>query len=399
MSEAAHLLPVEIEIAKIETRHVNGKESSLDKVVIQNIADSITVHGLLHPITVRPHPAKQGEYLQVTGLHRLRACSEILGWTHIPAYVRSAYTDETARMASLAENAFRTQMSLEQRMQVIVEWKKAHAAMCPKGRAGGLAKAEKALQLDQPNVVPPESHSDEPRRTDDPGAVPQQHEEPDKTDSAQFAVTLAEVEGISVATANRKTKIAEAMDELTPAQRAVVYREKKDGRDAKKGELLSLAALPLEARKHAVTLFASGMTWANAIREAGKHHESGVPSVAPSEDEMTDEEWLRTWCATKLNSLSKKEPYSNDAIFYRSFYNIRLPIQAKVRKLLKEAKERGKTGPYFRMVSKLFNAAHPNSWHICGGCSGTGEQQYNPGVPCTICFGNGYTVPQAEMRK
>jgi ParB/RepB/Spo0J family partition protein len=95
MSDPAHILPVEIEIAKIELRKPI-QESWFSEDTAKKIAESIKVDGLLHPITVRPHPTKPGEYLQVTGLHRLYACAKILGWTHIQADVRSNYTDETA---------------------------------------------------------------------------------------------------------------------------------------------------------------------------------------------------------------------------------------------------------------------------------------------------------------
>ncbi|HHX01263.1 MAG TPA: nucleoid occlusion protein [Firmicutes bacterium] len=72
---------------------------SFDPEPLQELAESIATHGLLHPIIVR---LVDQRYQLVTGERRLRAC-KLLGWTTIPAVVK-IMDDRTAAEMALIEN-------------------------------------------------------------------------------------------------------------------------------------------------------------------------------------------------------------------------------------------------------------------------------------------------------
>lgn len=85
-----------------------------DETYLENLADSISVEGLLDPIIVRPLPEVEGcytvtppwpRYELVAGHHRV-AAFQILGRTEIPAFVRHL-TDAEAARALTSENTVR----------------------------------------------------------------------------------------------------------------------------------------------------------------------------------------------------------------------------------------------------------------------------------------------------
>lgn len=78
----------------------------LDESEIEELARSIANQGLLAPVVVRP--CGEGRYELVAGERRLRACQR-LGWTEIPALVRSLGEKEAAE-AALVENLQRADL-------------------------------------------------------------------------------------------------------------------------------------------------------------------------------------------------------------------------------------------------------------------------------------------------
>ena len=81
--------------------HPNPQQprKAFDDLRLMELAASIRQHGLLQPISVRP---VQAGYEIVMGERRFRAC-QLLGFTHIDAFVLSANGQETALLA-LIEN-------------------------------------------------------------------------------------------------------------------------------------------------------------------------------------------------------------------------------------------------------------------------------------------------------
>ena len=85
----------------------NQPRSSFDESLLEELADSITEHGILQPIVVRPIPT--GGYMIVAGERRFRAAHKA-GLTTIPAIVKSI-TDQEAIEIALIENLQRDDLN------------------------------------------------------------------------------------------------------------------------------------------------------------------------------------------------------------------------------------------------------------------------------------------------
>lgn len=102
LAQSVAMIPLEeIEVNPFQPRN------EFDEETLQELANSITVHGLIQPITVRrmsPHA-----YQLISGERRLRA-SRMSGLTEIPAYIRIANDQEMLEMA-LVENIQRQELN------------------------------------------------------------------------------------------------------------------------------------------------------------------------------------------------------------------------------------------------------------------------------------------------
>lgn len=97
-----NLLP----ISQIETNPFQPR-TEFEEEALNELADSIKVHGIIQPITVRKFA--EGQYQLISGERRLRA-SKIAGLTEIPAYIRTANDEQMIEMA-LIENIQRQDLN------------------------------------------------------------------------------------------------------------------------------------------------------------------------------------------------------------------------------------------------------------------------------------------------
>lgn len=81
--------------------------TEFDPVALKELAESITLQGLIQPITVRK--ISDGNYQLISGERRLRA-SRLAGITEIPAYIRTANDQQMLEMA-LIENIQRENLN------------------------------------------------------------------------------------------------------------------------------------------------------------------------------------------------------------------------------------------------------------------------------------------------
>ena len=112
--------PVNISAAEIETLNSTSlipidqieinpfqPRTDFDLVALQELANSIKVHGIIQPLTLRKLSTNQ--YQLIAGERRLRA-SKIVGLTEVPAYVRTANDQEMLEIA-LIENIQREDLN------------------------------------------------------------------------------------------------------------------------------------------------------------------------------------------------------------------------------------------------------------------------------------------------
>jgi ParB family transcriptional regulator, chromosome partitioning protein len=101
----------QIEVNPFQPRH------DFDIVPLQELANSILVHGIVQPITVRKIGAKK--YQLIAGERRLRA-AKIAGLTEIPSFIRTADDEQILEMA-LIENTHREDLNA---IEVAVNYKR-----------------------------------------------------------------------------------------------------------------------------------------------------------------------------------------------------------------------------------------------------------------------------------
>jgi ParB family chromosome partitioning protein len=96
------VLRISLERLQPSSRNPRGRLRRLDE-----LAESIRMYGIMQPLVVRP--LHGGRYEIVAG-HRRFAAAEMLGWTDVPAVVRSASADH-AYLLALVENLQRDDLS------------------------------------------------------------------------------------------------------------------------------------------------------------------------------------------------------------------------------------------------------------------------------------------------
>lgn len=85
----------------------NQPRNEFDEIKLQELSDSIRMHGLIQPITVRY--IGKNRYELVSGERRLRAC-KMGGMEEIPAYIREV-NDEDSLAFALIENVQREELN------------------------------------------------------------------------------------------------------------------------------------------------------------------------------------------------------------------------------------------------------------------------------------------------
>jgi ParB family chromosome partitioning protein len=96
----------EIPIEEIETNPFQPR-THFDQEALLELAESITVHGIIQPITVRK--LSQNQYQLISGERRFQA-SKLAGLKSLPAYVRTANDQQMLEMA-LIENIQRENLN------------------------------------------------------------------------------------------------------------------------------------------------------------------------------------------------------------------------------------------------------------------------------------------------
>lgn len=93
-------------IASIEANPFNPR-TNFEKEALQELTDSIALHGIIQPLTVRK--LGRDKYQLISGERRFRA-SQMAGLTEVPAYVRVA-NDQTMLEMALVENIQREDLN------------------------------------------------------------------------------------------------------------------------------------------------------------------------------------------------------------------------------------------------------------------------------------------------
>ena len=102
---AASAAPLKLPIESIQ-HNPHQPRQDFDADELQRLADSITSHGLLQPVVVRPW---EGGYQLIAGERRLRA-ARLAGWSEVPVTIVEADERQTAELA-IVENLQRKDLN------------------------------------------------------------------------------------------------------------------------------------------------------------------------------------------------------------------------------------------------------------------------------------------------
>ncbi len=104
-SESVSAGPLKLTIESIQ-RNPHQPRQDFDPDELQRLAESLTSHGLLQPVVVRPW---EGGYQLIAGERRLRA-ARLAGWSEVPVTIVEADERQTAELA-IVENLQRKDLN------------------------------------------------------------------------------------------------------------------------------------------------------------------------------------------------------------------------------------------------------------------------------------------------
>lgn len=114
--------PQPIETVAIADIVIPRKHREADDEIVSQIAESIRVNGLLHPISIRRRKVKGKpgrEIVLVDGVQRLKA-AQLAGLKEVP-FIRVKGGKSRARLVTIDENVFRKELTVLERSEQIVE--------------------------------------------------------------------------------------------------------------------------------------------------------------------------------------------------------------------------------------------------------------------------------------
>ena len=114
---------------------VHPRQRNIEMGSVRELADSISMLGLLNPITV------DHNHILIAGLHRLEA-AKLLNWTEIECSITSL-EGLRAEMAELDENFVRAKLSQIQLSDLLMRRKEIYETLHPEVKHGGDRKSEK----------------------------------------------------------------------------------------------------------------------------------------------------------------------------------------------------------------------------------------------------------------
>ena len=122
-------------LIKIDAIQVNPGRRPVSSDQVKVIADSISVIGLLNPITI------DRDNVLIAGLHRLEA-AKLLSWKEIECNV-CTLDGLRAELAEIDENIVRCDLGTVEKGNQILRRKEIHESLHPESKHGGDRKSEK----------------------------------------------------------------------------------------------------------------------------------------------------------------------------------------------------------------------------------------------------------------
>ncbi|KMK68553.1 ParB/RepB/Spo0J family partition protein [Puniceibacterium sp. IMCC21224] len=134
-----------LDLALAEIAIPDTRARALDPIWAEGLAQIIAEQGLTNPITVRQ---TEDGFRLVTGLHRLHAVF-LLDWSHIPARLSQASSDDEARLEEVMENLGRHELTALDRCHHMFELQQVYERLHPETKHGAASPKTQNLRLSQ----------------------------------------------------------------------------------------------------------------------------------------------------------------------------------------------------------------------------------------------------------
>lgn len=383
------LTPDQIFVAKERRRSLKLADEQT-----QHFINNIRQVGFIHPVEVRKVEGGPAPYELVCGRLRL-AVAKHIGMASIPAKVIEA-TDNQMEFIAISENTMRKQMPYPEFVKMFKAFmRRMHELYGPDpGNAlGGKARAKGAKRDAQNGQVTAEHRTEPPENghveVDSP-ALPETGNAGDERPKTHRQ-RAEEITGKSHQRISETFTAAEAFSE----DDLMVLAE----REITQTDMIRLARLEPEAvRIDALAWIAGGETAEDAIRLAlekvKRDSEEAKKPKQPSENELSDADWLVAYCSKVRQQLQDPSTFDRDALCYRHTRKDRQVQKTTAKADLEKALGPG-YAPFAQAAWKHLFAEHPKDWYICHECNGRNKDQ----PECDHCYGTGYRPAFVDRKR
>jgi len=430
-----------IDCGLIDLLPVDKSTRVFNKEFAKTLAVSLKEEGLYNPIAVRPNPSKPGRYILVQGRHRLYSWFRILKEKMIRATVLPTMDEQEAAMASAAENIWRYDGGKPQKIKALKIWHDYYAAkhaiaveaksVEELNAADAIAESKELIEATGVGVLPTaEAPSASPVLNEAVASIAsgvadyvdaQDKKSKQNATGADLVAQIdAAITGATLTVGQKKSnKNTVEKDFVKQVAEATGSSKRTAQRDVRLAKMFSTEELEIfvqrgitqqqiglisqvdaASRLALIALVASGMAfdeaWLQVFHVAvdlggGTKDEQAAKAEARTESDadLSDNEWLTTYCSEKLEVLGHPEKFKADAILYRHTAEVRAKFRSRVKSHLAKTSEAGTRGALWGTISRLINISHPKDWHNCPVCGGAGEVD---AAVCTKCNGAGYIL-------
>jgi hypothetical protein len=140
---------------------------------------------------------------------------------------------------------------------------------------------------------------------------------------------------------------------------------------------------------------AIGLTVAGALAVSGQAHAvEATPRVAgpPREQDLSDAEWLATWCGPVRDELQDTTTFDRAALQFRKLRVHMRGLGHVAAGAVPDISEPG-SGPVADLIVQLTTLDHPSGWYVCGKCKGRNQDHPD----CDDCGGAGFRLSVRKM--
>jgi hypothetical protein len=359
--------------------------------------DNLRRQGLLHPLQVRK--AENDRYEIVAGRRRFMAAKQ-LKWKFILCRVGEC-TDDEVKFVHLSENRHRKQMNYREVLrikQALLAEEEKLFGKDPGRKIGGWKRAVQAVRSKDGKFTVGKKEESQP----EPGENAEVELDPALSSEEPSRATVAPAGDDATKQGETEVKVPKSFSRLLSEQTGTSLRQSKrdilimstlgaerlrdmDAQDLTMKDLEKLAKIKdPEKRNLACKKIAMNTPIEQVLAEADSDAEA---IKARQERMLSDNDWVKTYCAKPLSSIQNQAAFFDAAILHRKIRDNIADFRKHIRKAV-EAAHAMAPNPYTWQLLAVIGTTHPDNWPVCRSCLGRNRDH----PTCPECKGHGYTL-------